>query len=185
MSFDESAAERWYQNRQSRQRTTSTTNPTERLRNSSRSMFFDRKDYTGGPLREGVSDRRSEWMGGGMGGRMGEDWRNIAPNTVQRQGSGLDPISAAVVNRFKQRSQKKQMAKRGFNVSTEPETEEGVVEPAAEPAAEAVVVEPTITKPKRTMTPEQREKANARRRALTAEAEYGGRALERVRQRGA
>ena len=142
--FDEDAAERWMQNRRVR---TASGNSTQRLRNTSVGVW--EKGYSGGPLRGAVSDRRSEWMGGGMGGRMGEDWRDIAPNTVQRLGSGLDPISAAVVGKFKQRSADKRMAKRGFVPQKQLRTdsgsrrsadeEEGVVEAAPESST----VEPT------------------------------------------
>ena len=98
--FDEQA-ERWWQTRSMARSADDPKDPMARFRNTSRSMFVDRKDYTGGALRGAVSDRRAEWMGGGSGGRLGEDWRNLNPIDVDRHGSGLDPFSYAVVKKIK------------------------------------------------------------------------------------
>lgn len=182
MAFDEEAAERWYQARVG-VRHTDPKDTTSRLRNTQRSMIFDSKDYTGGPLRGAVSDRRAEWMGGGVGGRMGEAWQNHQMIDVDRHGSGLDPISHAIVKGIKGkvndgrqrralgRVMKDQTAKSdseeriaGMRTWRDEPTEEAAAEPAAETAAP---VEPA--KPKRTQTPEQRDKANARRRELNAQ----------------
>ena len=97
MSMSQEDFDRLMTQREARNRPTDPEDPMGRFRNSSRSMFVDRKSYTGGPVRGAVSDRRAEWMGGGAGGRMGEDWRNHRMIDVQREGSGLDPISYSIV----------------------------------------------------------------------------------------
>ena len=98
--FDEEGAERWMQTRSTARRY-EPEDPMGRFRNTSRSVFVDRKDYTGGALRGAVSDRRAEWMGGGAGGRMGEAWQNHNMIDVDRHGSGLDPFSYAIVKKMR------------------------------------------------------------------------------------
>ena len=170
-SFDEEAAERWYQSRVG-VRQADPHDPMARFRNTSRSMFIDAKTYTGGALRGAVSDRRAEWMGGGSGGRLGEDWRQLKPLDVDRHGSGLDPFSYGLAKKIKGGVDKRRL-KRASRRTLLDQTAKGDMEEAetVEPTPEVTpAVEPAATaKPKRTMTPEQRTKSNERRRALTAQ----------------
>jgi hypothetical protein len=110
--FDEEAAERWMQSRVG-VRHADASDPMARFRNTSRSMFVDRKNYTGGALRGAVSDRRAEWMGGGAGGRIGEDWRQHQMIDVDRHGSGLDPFSYAAAKKIQSGVAKRRAAKAG------------------------------------------------------------------------
>jgi len=177
MAFDEEAAERWYQSRVG-VRQVDPKDTTSRLRNTQRSFW--EKEYTGGPLRGAVSDRRAEWMGGGAGGRLGEDWRNHQMIDVDRHGSGLDPYSHAVVKRIKGRvddGRKRRALGRAMNDQTAKADSaakiEGMRSWRNEPAEEeATTVEPTTPTPtmepeaaaktERVISPEQRAKMDKR-----------------------
>lgn len=184
MAFDEEAAERWYQSRVG-VRHADPKDSAARLRNTQRSMVFDSKEYTGGPLRGAVSDRRAEWMGGGAGGRMGEDWRNHQMIDVDRHGSGLDPISYALTKKIKGRvddGRKRRALGRAMKDQTAKAESAGKIdemrswrdEPAEEPAAvESAPSTPAeAAKTERVVSPEQRakmDKRNERARARRAQ----------------
>jgi hypothetical protein len=174
--FDEEAAERWYQSRVG-VRHADSSDPMGRFRNTSRSMIVDSKNYTGGALRGAVSDRRAEWMGGGAGGRLGEDWRNHQMIDVDRHGSGLDPFSYAAVKGIKGKLDKgrqrralgrvmKDQTAKADSAAQIDEMRSWRDAPAEEPAAAAetpAAVEPAeAAKAERVISPDQRAKMDKR-----------------------